>query len=198
MSKNVNITTAQNVQIEYEAASVGDRILATIIDNVILVAYIGGLAYLYFGVFELGDLFDNRDILSTIFSIIIILTFVIAAFYHLIFEILYNGQSPGKRAMKTKVVRLDGTEVSIGSYIIRWLFRLIDLQLYGLIAIILISAGKKGQRLGDIVAGTAVISLKNRIQIQDTIFQKVEDTYEVRYVTAGSLSSTTSQPLRMC
>jgi uncharacterized RDD family membrane protein YckC len=190
MNKNVKITTAQNVQIEYEPASVGDRILATIIDYVIMIAYVGVLALIYFEALGLEDFFDRNDLFSIIITIVIILTFVVTAFYHLIFEIVYNGQSPGKRAMKTKVVNLDGSEVTIGSYIIRWLFRLIDLQLfYGLVAILLVATGKKGQRLGDLVAGTAVVSLKNRVTLQDTIYQKVESTYDVKYISSGSLSS---------
>ncbi len=58
------------------------------------------------------------------------------------------------------MIRLDGTSASVGDYILRWIFAFIDLQLMsGLIAVLTIAIGAKGQRLGDVVAGTTVIKL---------------------------------------
>src|SRR4029077_19753394 len=82
------------------------------------------------------------------------------ALYNLLFEIFMNGQSPGKRAMDIKVLRLDGTPATVGDYIMRWLFALVDVHLFsGLIAVLCIAIGGKGQRLGDMVAGTTVVKI---------------------------------------
>jgi hypothetical protein len=86
--------------------------------------------------------------------------------------------------MKIKVVRLDGSEATLGGYILRWLFRIIDVQMMsGAVAIITIAAGGRGQRLGDLVAGTAVIKLAplTRVAGADVIQVMNDDTHQVTY-----------------
>jgi uncharacterized RDD family membrane protein YckC len=89
--------------------------------------------------------------------------------YHLLFEIMMNGQSLGKKAMSIKVITIDGGQPSISQYLIRWIFRLADFPLWIFAAIIqnalpwwcspLLFAGigcviitEKSQRIGDLVA----------------------------------------------
>jgi len=172
----VRIQTSQNVFIEFETASLGDRILAGIIDILILFSYI--IAILYFS--------NKLNINSTLYYLI---AFIPYAFYHLLSEILLNGQSVGKKARKIKVTRLDGSEPTVGNYILRWILRPIDSLpfAYG-IAIIAISANGKGQRLGDLAAGTTVVSLERRVNIEDTILPIVGDDYIPVYLNASSLS----------
>src|SRR5690606_25788624 len=107
--QTVSVRTTQNVVIDYPVASLGDRILAYFIDVLIMVAYII-LIFLVIGFGEIGSI-------AIIISLISIPLFL----YHLLFEIFMNGQSPAKRQMNIKVVRLDGTPPTIGNYIIRWL-----------------------------------------------------------------------------
>jgi hypothetical protein len=98
--------------------------------------------------------------------------------YHAIFEILMNGQSPGKRQMKIKVVRMDGTSATIGNYLMRWLLRLVEVfMLRGALAMITIAASGKGQRLGDLVAGTTVVKLIPH-QPAESVFTLAEEDYQ--------------------
>jgi uncharacterized RDD family membrane protein YckC len=146
--QTINVRTTQNVYIQYPVASLGDRILAYLIDYLIIVAYVILCIFLLVA----ADASSIAIILSVIFLPIM--------FYHLVFEIFMNGQSPGKRQMNIKVVRLDGTPPTIGSYLLRWLIRIIEIDLLsGAIAMITIAANGKGQRLGDMAAGTAVVKL---------------------------------------
>ncbi len=144
----VHVRTTQNVFITYPVASVGDRILAYLLDQLILIGFVIVMIALYF---------NMKMEIAWVWIVTVGLPYL---FYHLAFEIFMNGQSPGKRALNIKVLRLDGTPAAVGNYILRWMFALIDIQLMsGLIAILVIAIGEKGQRLGDLVAGTTVIKL---------------------------------------
>ncbi|MBA3901561.1 MAG: RDD family protein, partial [Bacteroidetes bacterium] len=81
-------------------------------------------------------------------------------FYSLACESFLHGQSFGKKIRKIKVVKVDGSEAGIGNYLLRWIFRVIEVLPYGVIAIIAILMNKKGQRVGDLAAGTTVIKIR--------------------------------------
>jgi hypothetical protein len=88
-----------------------------------------------------------------------------------------EGQTPGKKVMKIKVVKIDGYQASFGDYLIRWVFRLIDTSFLGVIGLISMIVSKNNQRLGDIASGTATISLKNSINISHTILENIHQDY---------------------
>ncbi len=174
----INIQTTQNVPITYEIASVGDRILAYLLDMLVLMGYslIIALGYSFKPMSE-----DT----VVIFGILFILPFM---FYSLACESLLNGQSIGKRARKIKVISLNGKEVSLSNYLIRWLFRIIDVIPYGVVAIITIILNGKGQRLGDIAAGTAVVKITKREDFDTNLFNIPIQDYELVFSEADQLS----------
>lgn len=150
----VHVRTTQNVFIHHPVASLGDRIVAFLIDLVILVVFLITMLALYI------------NLRMQITWVWIVTVGAPLLLYHLIFEIFMNGQSPGKRLMNIKVVRLDGTPATVGDYILRWLFALVEVQLFsGLIAVLCIAIGEKGQRLGDLVAGTTVVKLVEQAKV---------------------------------
>ena len=157
--------TNQNIELDLELASVGDRIVAYIIDALILAAYFVFILILVSG-FSSGEL--------TIFILSIPMFF-----YSLLFEIFGNGQTPGKRARNIKVVTVTGGEATLGKYLLRWLFRLIDIYfMYGAVGVITIAVTKNGQRIGDMVAKTTIIKIR-----------------EIGSVKAFSLNSTSEHQL---
>ena len=110
-------------------------------------------------------------------------------FYSLIFESILEGQTIGKRLLQMKVVKIDGYQASFGDYLMRWLFRIIDVNLSsGVIGLIAMITSSKTQRLGDMTAGTAVISLKNDININHTILEEVDTAYVPTYPLVIKLS----------
>jgi hypothetical protein len=110
-------------------------------------------------------------------------------FYSITLESLFEGQTLGKRLLKIKVVKIDGYQASFGDYLIRWIFRLIDIfSNSGILALISIVVTEKSQRLGDISAGTSVISLKNNISINNTILQEIDQQYIPIYASVIKLS----------
>lgn len=178
----IEVQTTQNVTIDYETAGVGKRLLAYIIDWVIIIVWYLGWIWVLSRFAHLGfsQVFDGDGF--AIFMFIIIAFPVI--FYDFIFETFNSGQSPGKMILKIRVINTDGTTPSSGSYLIRWLFRLVDFSLtQGFLAIIMVAVTKKSQRLGDILAGTTVVDLNlnarnKELSITDLDFH---EDYRVTY-----------------
>lgn len=182
MAQYISINTAQNVTIDYEVANLGDRILAFLIDGLIKGAYVF-LAFLMI----VPQLADSNWRFGLILGGFLAIPMV---FYSLIFEIFNNGQTPGKKAMDIKVVAMDGEEVSTGMYFLRWLFRIIDINIMsGIIAILTIAFTEKGQRVGDLVGDTTVISLKKKKKLSDTVYETLDLDYIPKYPTVQKLSS---------
>lgn len=178
--QTVRVRTTQNVFIDYPVASVGDRILGYLIDRVILVLY---------SVAVITALFSLKVDLEYVWLISLGFPWV---FYGLLFEIFMNGQTPGKQVMKTKVVRLNGTPPTIGDYLLRWIFGFVDYYfLSGAIAVVFVAMGGKGQRLGDIVAGTSVIKLIEQQEITGKdVFVTPEETHVPTFTQVTQLSET--------
>jgi len=176
--QTIQVRTTQNAFIHYPVASVGDRIMAYLLDQLIKIVY----------AIAIGILLFNADIGSEwVWILIIGIPWLL---YSVLFEIFMNGQTPGKRVLTIKVIRLNGTPASIGDYILRWIFALIDFGiLSGAIAVIIIVAGGKGQRLGDLVAGTSVVKLAEQKEITSSeIFVASEATYEPTFIQAIQLN----------
>ncbi|MCS6821677.1 MAG: RDD family protein [Microscillaceae bacterium] len=178
----VKINTTQNVRLEYEPASVGDRIIATIIDALIIYGFVVSLIIF---AFQFG-----RHLQEEVFVFLFFLALFPIIFYHLLSEIFLNGQSVGKRVRKIKILKLDGTEPSLSAYFIRWLLRPVDLFFYGLVAIITISVNGRGQRLGDIAAGTTVVKLKPKVTLNDLLAyaETTPSSYQPTYWQVTALS----------
>ncbi|AZA81900.1 RDD family protein [Chryseobacterium lactis] len=182
----IAINTSQNVNISFNIAGVGERMLAFIIDLLIRVAYVIIVLYLFFNIFDLGYILDGLDQWSMM-AVYIVLTFPIYI-YPVVLESLMEGQTPGKRLMKIRVVKIDGYQASFGDYMIRWVFRIIDISFAGLVGLISMIISKNNQRLGDIASGTAVISLKNNINISHTILENIHQDYVPSFPQVIALS----------
>jgi uncharacterized RDD family membrane protein YckC len=172
----ISITTSQNIELEYELGSLGDRIIGRLIDFLVLAAYcILLVALIGFGKF--GRFIDNNSWFMLIFFAFPVV------FYDLLCEMFLNGQSLGKKVMGIKVISLNGGQASFSQYLIRWLFRLVDFSISGsLVGLIMVAASEKKQRLGDLVAGTVLVKTKPRTQISDTIFHAaIAEDHQIMY-----------------
>jgi uncharacterized RDD family membrane protein YckC len=141
--RNIDFRTSHNIVLSYPLASPYQRVMAYFIDIVIV--------YILFvlTLFIVGENEITKLILSTIYFFL----------YHLLFEIFAMGQSLGKKILKIRVVGLDGKTPSLKQYIVRWSFRLIDVGLtLGSLGFFAIYSSPLGQRIGDLLAGTTVVS----------------------------------------
>lgn len=182
----IRIDTAQNVGVDYEVASLGDRGLAWFFDGLILAGYVIGV----FILLGLGTL-NYWNYPGWLLAIIIGLPYLL---YDLISEVTMNGQSIGKRARKIKVARLDGGRPSLGQYIMRQVLRPIDGISYLGALVILING--RGQRLGDLAAGTCVVSMRKRTSLDDTLLVQVEQGHVPLYPEAVRLTDGQAQLIK--
>lgn len=194
----VKLDTGFNIEVEFAISPFHKRFFAWLIDLIIQVVY------LIFGSKLLGALLDNWN--ENIWPLVLFM--LPYMFYHLVCEIMMDGQSVGKMVMGIKVMTQLGGQPSFSQYLIRWLFRIIDFPVIiilmlifslldprfllmaptaflGLLCVILTP---KSQRIGDLVAGTILIDLKVRTSWQDTVFTEVENTYQPRYPQVMQLS----------
>lgn len=169
---NFQIETAQNISIQQNVAGIGDRILAFIIDSFLISLFaIFGIIVLAGSGMEDGSLW----VIYTIVGLPILL-------YYLLWEMFWNGRTPGKHTMKLRVVKLDGSNPSFVNYLVRWLLRIIDISISsGGVAVVTILLNGKGQRLGDLAAGTTVISEKKKISFSNTLAVDLPENYIPKY-----------------
>ncbi|WP_370478486.1 RDD family protein [Tamlana flava] len=174
----LQINTTQNVKISFNAAGAGERLLAFIIDWAIKIGYMMVMSWTF-------GAYDNMDQWSQI-AINTVLSFPVM-FYTLALESLLEGQTIGKRIMKIKVVKIDGYQASFSDYVVRWFFRIVDVYIFGLGFFVMLF-NKKTQRIGDMAAGTAVIGLKETVNISHTILENLRDDYKPTYPNVIKLS----------
>ncbi|WP_396637287.1 RDD family protein [Maribacter sp. R77961] len=166
------IETAQNISIDQNTAHLGDRMLAFLIDTLILVIY-----YVLMIWFLLALDVDPGDQWA-----MYMLIGLPAFLYYLLLETFMDGKTIGKSFMKLRVVKLDGTKAGFSSYFVRWILRIIDVSISsGGIAVFTILIRGKGQRVGDIAAGTTVISEKKRIFLKDTLLRELPEDYSPKF-----------------
>lgn len=208
----LQINTTQNVKINFGLADVGYRILAFIIDFIILIGYLL-LIFQVFNYDSIVNTFDDywsKKAMET-------LGFLPAILYTLVSEILLQGQTVGKKIMKLKVLKIDGFQASPVDFVIRWFFRMVDIYGFMVIGVLAAAFGsifngfwnvlfliilalspiagfitlivsKKNQRFGDMVAGTTVVRLKNKVNISHTILEEIQSDYQPTYYDVIKLS----------
>lgn len=182
--RTIDIRTTQNVTIEYELATVTDRVFAYLIDMLIITTVHTIFFLLLFQLFEVED--------EAIYSFV----FVFVPFFELILyfflsELFLNGQSIGKKSVGIQVVRMDGQQPTIGDYLLRAVFLVVDVAFsFGIIAILLVSSSDRRQRLGDMTANTTVIKVKQNLRfvLADILKINTLDDYEPQYPEVKNLS----------
>lgn len=188
----VKLDTGFNIEVEFPISPFHKRLFAWLIDMFICWIYL-----------KLMTAIVDAPMFGISWQQIVIL--IPALIYFPLCEITMNGQTLGKMALRIKVITEEGGQPSIGQYLIRWLFRMIDFPWWLLGAVVsqvlpwwilpLIFTGlacviftPKSQRVGDLLAGTILIDLKNRTSWEDTVFTEVESTYKPRYPQVMQLS----------
>lgn len=175
---SVAVRTSQNVLLEYEPASLGERILAAIVDYLVI---FGWFILVISVPAQLHIRTGNVYVVCVMFPIVV---------YDLLSEWLLNGRSIGKIALGIRVVMLDGSQPGLGAYLIRWLFRIIESAAFigGIVPVITIAVNGKGQRLGDMAAGTTVVKLKAAVSLDEVLLHPFDESYVVQFPDVRLLS----------
>lgn len=184
--KTIDIKTSQNVVIEYELAALRDRLLGALLDVMIVFGSYFILLLLIISATDGG--FLTGFVEYVLFGLLPLAIFVL---YQFLFELLGNGQSLGKRVMRTRVVKTDGSELEMSDFLVRAVFYLIDGFLSGgVVGSLAILSSSKHQRFGDYAANTTVVRLKSSIafELNDILNIDSIDAYEPSYPQVRELS----------
>jgi uncharacterized RDD family membrane protein YckC len=149
------VLTTEKVPFSYRVAGLGSRLLAWLVDLGFLVL-LGFLGYLMGMVLEMG-----RPGLGV--ALILLWQFVLMWAYFLLFEWLWQGQTPGKRLVGLRVIQWRGTAISFYQSAVRNVLRMVDFLPggYGL-GVAVAACNREGRRLGDLAADTLVVHVERR------------------------------------
>lgn len=175
-----HIVTGQYVHINQTVASVGERIVAQVIDLFLIFCYVVGLLVL------LSKLDFMRSGAGYFYYFFLYLP---ALFYSFFMEVFNHGQSVGKMVMRIRVVKKDGTTPGLGDFFMRWLLGLVDMGFSG-VGLLVMLLTQNTQRIGDLAAGTLVIRLNNYRHLQVSLdeFDYLDPNYRPVYPQAEELS----------
>ncbi len=158
LDATVDVETPEQVIVSYTLAGIGTRGAAALIDLVLMLVLTGTLWYVGASIPRLMPTLRDVGGKSWVNAVLIIGQFLILWGYFVVFEALWDGQTPGKRVLGLRVVRNGGGGVDLGASAARNLIRFIDFLPFGyFVGMISIIANQRNQRLGDLVAGTIVV-----------------------------------------
>jgi uncharacterized RDD family membrane protein YckC len=170
-----SIVTGQYVRICQTPASVGERMLAQLIDWAVQAGYVALWIYLDI---HLGTL------------LVILLVVLPALLYGLLCELFTGGQTIGKWIVKLRVIMADGTLPSLSAYLLRWLLMMVDGPMLGCVGVLVMILNRNNQRFGDMAAGTLVVKLRSYSKIQVSLdeYDYLTKDYRPSYPQASDLS----------
>ncbi len=164
------VEVPEHVEIGFTLAGFGSRFIAYLIDlsiMFIIVAFLFGAMLAIFILLQqrmYEQFVENPSpsmegaLYALLISLFGLALFIVSWFYFLLFEMLWDGRSPGKRAVGIRVIRDEGSKISFTTSLLRNLMRVADwLPAFYLVGIVAMFVGRKWKRLGDIVAGTIVV-----------------------------------------
>ncbi|MCL1844787.1 MAG: RDD family protein [Defluviitaleaceae bacterium] len=165
--KKITVITPSNIEIEYRLAGAGSRIAAFIIDFT--------LQYTIIIIFTLTVLLgidyrilSNSQPSGVALGVTLVFWFVMHVGYFIFCEMAFNGQSVGKKVFSLRVIRDNGMPLGFGQSLVRGLLRTsVDMMYVGLFAVVF---SKHHKRLGDMAAGTIVIS-EHREEFDSRIYE---------------------------
>jgi uncharacterized RDD family membrane protein YckC len=174
LERKIVVRTPENLEVSYELAGAGTRAAAYTIDVMFMMLILNIFQGLIAAILTpLPQEFQAYGI-----AIIGIMAFVFFNAYFVVFELLWAGQSPGKRIVGIRVVKTGGFALRFPDTLVRNLLRAVDFipMFYG-VGLVSLLLTHRCQRVGDIVAGTLVVYQEE--SSSDTVFATmVEDTTE--------------------
>ena len=189
----IQINTPFNLALDFEVAALHKRILAYLVDVIILIIYAWGMKKF---LDEILQIEYNR------YGIDILLVSIPMLLYAFVCELSMHGQSLGKKLLGIRVMSLEGGEPTVSQYLLRWatrffewplvfgfvfpnfwvIFQLFFVGFLGVFVVIIIAISKSNQRLGDLGAGTVVVDTRIKTYLHETVFLDVSHKdYNVQF-----------------
>jgi len=159
----LNIETPEQVDLRLPIAGIGSRFLAVLADTILQIA-VELLLFLLFFLFvsaasrgRLGNITDTAG--KWLVAAMVLFNFLLYWGYFALFEAFWNGQTPGKRLAKIRVIKDSGRQITLFEALARNLVRVVDMipPNFYFVGLVSMLCNKQQKRLGDFVAGTIVI-----------------------------------------
>lgn len=208
----VRVPTNFNIDVDFQIPEFYKRLLSLFIDYAIVIIFASVMSSMvdyFFTPYSSSDAWYNWRFgkIAVVYGPVL--------FYFPVTEILLNGKTLGKKWLGIQVINENGGRAGISQLLIRWLMRetwfifiwgmseyykavngetaeAIFLSLiviiYFITEIILVVSSKKGQRIGDILAKTILVDVRQKSDISDTVFQEVADSYKPSFPEIMRLS----------
>jgi uncharacterized RDD family membrane protein YckC len=172
----LTIETPEQIPLEFPLAGIGSRFLAIALDTLIQVLGFLMIVFVAEILLPTAARFTPRA-LTWAAAIFFLCVFILYSGYYALFEVFWNGQTPGKRLVRLRVISDSGRPITVYEAVVRNLLRIID-QLPGLyvVGIISVFLTARNKRLGDIVAGTVVVHEKAMQDSQPDFFAAAAST----------------------
>jgi uncharacterized RDD family membrane protein YckC len=175
LNEEYTIDTPENVRIGYSVAGIGNRFIAALVDSVLVVGALFAITLL---IVVLQAIFQTPEAIlglkeddwrqGLLIAFYALATFMLIWGYYMLFEWLWNGQTPGKRLAKIRVVRLDGSPPRFLDIVVRNLVRIIDFMPFGYgVGLVTMFFNREARRLGDFAAGVIVVKDQGELRLDD-------------------------------
>ena len=157
MSDELQVATPERVSVDLPIAGLGSRAMAYVVDLGLLGAM--GLVLYFSASFFVPDPVNAALGLSSLArALVAVGGFFVMWVYWTLLEVTWHGQTPGKRLLRIRVVKADGSPVTLFSSAVRNLLRIVDfLPACYPVGLITMLVDKKHRRLGDLMAGTVLV-----------------------------------------
>jgi uncharacterized RDD family membrane protein YckC len=193
MDRNVDVRTPESIALTYALAGLGSRFLAVFLDTLfqalVLIALIVGIALLASNLptpaRHAVDSSTDKIANAIVVALVVAVLFMIFFGYFILFESMWDGQTPGKKILGIRVVRDGGYPIDFGASLVRNLIRVGEATLgYYLLSAISAVLSPENKRLGDLAAGTIVVRDAHLKAPLELLRRTAEPVYgETRYLT---------------
>jgi uncharacterized RDD family membrane protein YckC len=167
--QDFHLDTPEAIDLAYDVAGIGSRFLAATLDLLVVIAL---LILIAVGAVAVGQFGDAGATLATV--LFTTLTFVLIWGYYVVFETVWRGQTPGKRALEIRVLKTSGQPIGFVDALIRNIVRVVDFLpvAYG-IGVLSMFISSESRRLGDYAAGTIVVKEREKVALRDLMASRV-------------------------
>ena len=192
-SADYTVLTPERVSLEYGIAGIGSRggavLVDTLIQAVVLMVVTLGLTGATVAISTVAET-GSRATGILVIGLWLLAAFAITSGYFMVFEIIWNGQTPGKRLLGLRVIRESGYPIRPVDSVIRNLVRIVDWLpiAYG-VGVLVMLVNKRSRRLGDFAGGTLVVREGARRTLT-TVAPLAAETDERYGVTLSSADAT--------